>query len=230
MLTDADVRGRSASITTSCRAGSPASPGTLSSRAAGKCSGRGQAPAPPVAGLDAFGVDFVSPATGTFSSRPLETLSGPQPADERRRPEGAAVLLEARREVHDLHGPALPVVQHGLQDRRIAPVALLGMLEVEQLDVPETLLGAAMVVDQGAEDGVAVEAGQAAPDDPGSRVDQRGEAAVADDGEVEIGRGRDLGPGRRAAAERPQAGAIPFRASPCWSPIVSPTVTQRQRS
>ena len=92
----------------------------------------------------------------------------------------------ARGKVDDLDLTALAVAQDRAQDRGIGQVVLFAAFEIFQLDaeVAAYLLGGR---EQGAERRVAIEGGQAAPDHVGLLVDQRAEAAVADDAKVEGG-------------------------------------------
>ena len=73
--------------------------------------------------------------------------------------------------------------------------------KVEQLDLEEALVAIPVIVEEGAEARVAVEARQAAPDDLAARVDEGADVAVADDREIQ--RAQGVGPlfqrGRRSA-------------------------------
>ena len=111
-------------------------------------------------------------------------------ADDHRRPEEAAELLEAGREVGDPHRGAVAVAKRRHQDRGVLEVLLLAFTEPLEQDVEETAgLGIAVLVavagEEGMEDGVSVEVGQAGPADTAARIDQRSEPAVADHAAVE---------------------------------------------
>ena len=119
-------------------------------------------------------------------------------ADQADRPVEAVVLAPARGEIEDFQCAALRVTQHGAQDRSVGEVFLLAAREVLQLD-GEVAAGLLVGAEQGAEGGVAVEGGQAAPDNAGMFVDQGAEAAVADHAQIKIGLGHHavhLGCGR----------------------------------
>src|SRR5690606_21470774 len=100
------------------------------------------------------------------------------------RPVEAAVLAPARGEVELLDDAAVGVVQQGAQDRGVRQVLLLGAREVLQLDRP--VAAVLRRFEQGAERRIAVERGQATPHHAPARVDQRAEAAVADQAQGEI--------------------------------------------
>ena len=101
--------------------------------------------------------------------------------------ERPAVVLEARREVGDLDDRPRLVVQARHHDRGVLDVALLGPRAPLEVDVEIPALGlVALAVEQAAEEGVAVEVRQAGPHHPPAHVDQRAEAAVADQGEIEV--------------------------------------------
>jgi hypothetical protein len=89
-----------------------------------------------------------------------------------------------RGEIEELQRSAPGVVQDGAQHGGIGDVGLFGMGEVLQLDAEVTAFVVARR-QQRAERRVAVERGQAAPDDATTRIDQRAETAVADDAEFE---------------------------------------------
>ncbi len=102
--------------------------------------------------------------------------------------ERPVVMEEARAEVDDLDTLAGVVEEARAQDRRARLVRLLGTREALELDTEDRVFAqAAGAVHQGVEDRIAVEARHAAPDDPGARIDQGADGAVADQSEVEAG-------------------------------------------
>src|SRR5262249_61390846 len=103
--------------------------------------------------------------------------------DQLRRPEHAAELAEARREVSDAHGAALAVGQHRRYHGGIAQIFRLIVRHVVEHDVGKALL--VVAGQKAAEDRVAVEARIAPPHQTRFRVDERSRAPVADDSEVE---------------------------------------------
>ena len=109
--------------------------------------------------------------------------TGSMMRNELRRPEHAAELAEARREIGDADRAAVAVGQHGGDDRGVAQIFGLILRHVVEHDVGESLLLVAR--QQAAEDRIAVEARKAPPHDPRRRIDQRRRAAVADDGKIE---------------------------------------------
>ena len=119
----------------------------------------------------------------------------PDAADQLRRPKEALIADEARREIEDLQRIAVIVGKHRGEDRGVVEIALLAARHADHLDGEDALFRHRIaildpIVDQRAEHRVAVEAREAAPDDPGLAVDQRGDGAVADDAEIERGHAR----------------------------------------
>ena len=104
-------------------------------------------------------------------------------AIELRRPEHAAELAKARREIGDPDLAAVAVGEHGRDDRGIAHVFGLIVHHVVEHDVGKSLF--LLARHQPAEDRIAVEARIAPPDDARARIDQCGGAAVADDRQIE---------------------------------------------
>src|SRR6185295_8299253 len=103
-------------------------------------------------------------------------------ADELRRAKGAPELIEARREVGNANRAALGVAQYRRDHGGVALVGgLRGNATVEQ-NVGEAFL--VVACQQAAKNRFAVEARKAPPHDPRLRIDQRGGAAVADNGKV----------------------------------------------
>src|SRR3546814_18861453 len=102
-----------------------------------------------------------------------------------RRPEGATELRKARREVGHLDDAILVVVEAGHQHGGIAAIGLLGALEILELDIVEAALCILVAVEQAAEHGIAVEAGQAAPPNASLGIDKSAEGAVADNRQSE---------------------------------------------
>src|SRR5690606_13721159 len=105
------------------------------------------------------------------------------PAHDRGGPEVTAELLEARREVGDAQRIAVPVAQHRLDDGGVASIARAALDHALEGDLAEALF--LVAGEQVAEDRVAVEARRAPPDDAAERIDQRRDAAVADQAQVE---------------------------------------------
>src|SRR5690606_27599366 len=92
--------------------------------------------------------------------------------------------------------------QHRAQDRGVGDVRLLAALEVLQLDAEVAAVVVARL-EQRAEGGVAVERRHAAPHHPRAAIDERAEAAVADDAEVEAGRVHPRAPCRSHSSTAP---------------------------
>src|SRR5690606_13406529 len=106
-------------------------------------------------------------------------------AHDHARPEDAPEVIEAGGEVGHFDDATAGIVETRHQNGGIAAVVLLGADEIVQLDVEHATPLIRLAVEQPAEDRIAVEAGQAAPHDAASRVDERSEAAVADDSKIE---------------------------------------------
>ena len=100
-----------------------------------------------------------------------------------RRAEHAIEILEARREIGDATAAPFLVGQDRLDDRGVAHIGRLDIGQVVEHDVGEALL--LVAGEQAAEDRIAVEARKAPPHEARAGLDQRGGAAVADDGEIE---------------------------------------------
>src|SRR5690606_30044269 len=96
----------------------------------------------------------------------------------------APVLLVARREVADLDHATVGGFEPGHEHRAVAEVALARRDFTFEFEVEPACVGQARR-EQGTEDRIAVERRQAAPDDAPAWVDQRADAAIADDAEVE---------------------------------------------
>src|SRR3546814_19221404 len=79
-------------------------------------------------------------------------------------------------------------------DLGIAAIGLLGALEILELDIVEAALCILVAVEQAAEHGIAVEAGQAAPHDARLGIDESDEGAVADNRQVERAHPRSPAP------------------------------------
>jgi hypothetical protein len=130
--------------------------------------------------------------------------------DQLRRAEEAPELAEARREIDDLHRAAPVVEKPRHEDGRVGQVVLLGAREPGELDAHEAEIGfAAALAQQRAEHGIAVEAREARPHDLARAVDQRADARVADDAEVQVAHAGCLnawaGPPRRPGARASRA-------------------------
>src|SRR5690606_22239521 len=61
---------------------------------------------------------------------------------------------------------------------------LFAAIKIQQINGKKS--GVILLLEQGAEYRVAVEARKAAPDDAGTRIDQRTDRAIADQGEIEV--------------------------------------------
>ena len=109
---------------------------------------------------------------------------GPHAAHQHQRVVDATVLAEARRVVGDLHRIAIGIFQPRHQHRGIGDVVLRCRDLAFQLD-RVTSVARMRRLQQGAERRVAVEAWHARPHHFGPRVDQRREAAVADQGQFQ---------------------------------------------
>ena len=139
-------------------------------------------------------------------------------AEQLRRPEHAAELAKARREIGDLDLAAVPVGEHGGDDRAVADIFGMIIHHVFEHDVGEAFLLPSR--HQPAEDRIAVEARIAPPHDPRARIDQGGEPAVADDAEIEaVIRSRRAAP---ASAPRPAESALAFGRRTAPSAAVDP--------
>ncbi len=119
----------------------------------------------------------------------------------------AFVAGEARAEIGDFDGAAVGILQPGDEDRRVAQIMLLGLDAAVEVDRPQSvrllLLGLGARQQRG-EDGLAIDARQAGPDEAAGTVDQRGDLAIADRPEVEIGRHAGSSPSLRPARWRSQ--------------------------
>ena len=104
-------------------------------------------------------------------------------ADQLRRPEHAAELAEARREIGDPDRAVFLVGQDGGYDRRIALVVRREVGEVLQHDIGESLFLIAR--HKAREHRIAVEAREAPPDQARGGVEQRRRLPVADHGKIE---------------------------------------------
>src|SRR3546814_13803190 len=76
----------------------------------------------------------------------------------------------------------------------MAAIGLLGALEILELGIVEAALCILVAVEQAAEHGIAVEAGQAAPHDARLGIDESAEGAVADNRQVERAHPRSPAP------------------------------------
>ncbi len=114
--------------------------------------------------------------------RPRERLDA---ADDLRRVKGALEAQEARREICDANGVAAGVLEHRLDDRRVAHILARGRSLPVQDDVAEALF--LVTGKQTREHGIGIEARKAPPHDAAGSVDQCSDTAVADWRDVEIG-------------------------------------------
>src|SRR5205807_6189903 len=135
------------------------------------------------------------------------------PPDQHHGAELAAILAETGSEIRELHRAPAAVVQSGHENRCVDQIFLLCPGAVEQLDRPEAEIGVrGPIAQQGAEEGVPVEAREARPHDLAQRVHQRAERPVPHQGEIE-----------RAHGAAPRA--------PCRSHArMAPTSRSRQRA
>src|SRR5262245_61378309 len=104
-------------------------------------------------------------------------------ADELRRPERAAELVEARSKIRDPDCRALTVAQLGRDYRRIAHVLRLDLDTSVENDVRETLLFLSR--QQPAKDRIAVETWKAPPHDPRRGGHERSRTPIADHGDIQ---------------------------------------------
>ena len=110
-----------------------------------------------------------SAALAVVEGRPQANGDARQPAqrldaaDDLRGMEGALEAQEARREIGDPHGVAVAVLEHRLDDRRVAHVLRARRRLAVQDDVAEALL--LVAGEQGGEHRVGIEARKAPPDD-----------------------------------------------------------------
>ena len=95
--------------------------------------------------------------------------------------------METRREIDDIDFATF-TREPGSKHRGVGLVALLGGLQALELD-REGAVGAILVVtrEEEVENRIAIEARQTTPHDPAPFIDQRGEAAVPDESEIERG-------------------------------------------
>ena len=108
---------------------------------------------------------------------------GPDDSQEGHGAIHAPVPAMARAEVEDFDRAAVLGFQPRLQDRRIAQIFLCRRRLADEFDTPDAFV-LTLAVQQGAEDGIAVDPWHAAPDDPGTIVDHRRNLAIADRPEV----------------------------------------------
>src|SRR5258708_295562 len=113
--------------------------------------------------------------------------------------------------------------QPGHEGRGVRNVGLLGAREIGELDLEEPVVGRpAPIAQESAEHRVAVEARQAGPDDGPVRVDQRRDARVPDQSEVEAGHDFSLRSTKRLSHART---ASAFGNRPFAAELPSPTLT-----
>lgn len=100
--------------------------------------------------------------------------------------EHPAVLTEAGGKVSDLDRASPGIGQAGCHNRGIGKIGLLGLNPVQQLNRTIThSLARGVLLQQGTENRIAVEAGKTAPDDLRRGVDQGADPAVADQGKIQ---------------------------------------------
>ena len=134
--------------------------------------------------------------------------SGRTPAHQHHRAIEAVVLAPARREVGDLDRAAVAVVQHRAQHRGVGEVVLLGAAKSSSsiAQSPPSMLAA----DSSAQNaGSPSNAGRQPHTTRAARIDQRAEAAVADEAEVEVGRSAHAHALRRGSRWRARARRAP---------------------
>src|SRR5215475_14598957 len=106
-------------------------------------------------------------------------------SDQHLRPKDAVTNIEPRTEISDLDGPPLGP-QRCLEDRGVVDISLADTGLVLDLDRKHAVIsGRSGSGQQGMENGIAVETGQAAPHDLRVPIDQRADRAVADEAKVE---------------------------------------------
>ena len=127
------------------------------------------------------------PSRRRARAHPDARRAGERPHDPREgdRPVHAAAPFEARAEIVDLGNSAVGVGEPGHQDRRVLEVALRRRNLVVERDPPQAA-DRRLRLEQGAEQGIAVDPRHAGPDQAGRIVDQGADLAIADRPEIEI--------------------------------------------
>ena len=149
--------------------------------------------------------------------------------DQHARTEDAVILLEARREVGDLHRAAALIGQDCRKDGGVPLIALRGRGDVLHHHIGEALVPPlGVVLEQAAEHRVTIQARQAIPDDAAELIDQRRHMAVADDAEIQAAHAAaSRNPANcpsqaRTAAGEANAGARDARYSPATGNAMPP--------
>ena len=128
----------------------------------------------------------VAPVAGRPQPNPNAgpARKGPDDAGKGHRAKAAAPVAVIGAEVDDLDRGSGPVALDRFQHGGIAQVALLGPHRAFQFDGPIAMIRF-LSAQQGREQRIAVDAGDAAPDHPPRRVDQGADLAIADGPEIE---------------------------------------------
>src|SRR5206468_4913311 len=135
---------------------------------------------------DRLSVVLRRPAAHADARMAREPLHAPH---DHHRAENPAVVLEARREIGDLHRAPRRVRHAGDDDRRVVLVALLGFHDIEQVHREESdlvpLSPPRVRFEQRAEHRIAVEPRETGPGDLAGGIDQGPDGPVADQREIE---------------------------------------------
>ncbi len=107
-------------------------------------------------------------------------------AHDHQRPEFTPVLPEMRHEIGQPDRATARIPQRGLQDGGIAQIFALDRDAVVD---PDLVVAAILVIDQLAEQRVALKIGETTPDDASLRIDQGRDLAVADQTQIQVGGG-----------------------------------------
>ncbi len=113
-----------------------------------------------------------------------------EPADNQGRPENALVIVETRRKIDDLQRVTLIVAKGCRDDGRVLDIGRLRARQTLEVDGERTALAPrsghpAAAVNESAKRGIAVDPRKASPHDTRLAIDERSDAAVADDAEVQ---------------------------------------------
>src|SRR6266571_7151448 len=144
---------------------------------------------------DIAGADCVRAFCASIVGRGIDAYANVRPSsdrshltDEQLRTEQSAVprLFEARAEIRDLDSAAFLVVESRDEYRSIGEILLLGSDRSLELDrAPAESVAGRFTAKERAKNRVAIESRKAAPDDGGLGVDQRANAAVANQRQVQ---------------------------------------------
>ena len=116
-------------------------------------------------------------AADADARNPGQGLDEPYDGD---RAEDAAMTIEAGNEIDDADLAAIVVAEDRFEHRGIADVALAAARKADHFDLEDPIGFEPGIAQEIAEDGIAIEAGNAAPLDPRALIDQRGDGAIAE--------------------------------------------------